>query len=193
MSARPRPASRPSPSMRGHTPDSDTKSRAVPIYQTTSYVFDTAEHGAALFNLEVPGNIYTRIMNPTTAVLEQRVAQLEGGIGALATASGQAAITLALTTLLRGGDHVVAGNNLYGGTYNLLSTPCRARASPPPSWIPPSPRPSASPSGPRPGPSTSRPWAIPSWTCPTSRPWPPSPMRRASRSSWTTPCPAPTC
>ncbi|HEY3270963.1 MAG TPA: PLP-dependent transferase [Geothrix sp.] len=105
----------------GHAPDSDTKSRAVPIYQTTSYVFDSTEHGAALFNLEVPGNIYTRIMNPTTAVLEQRVAQLEGGIGALATASGQAAITLALTTLLRGGDHVVAGDNLYGGTYNLLS------------------------------------------------------------------------
>ncbi|WP_291270514.1 aminotransferase class V-fold PLP-dependent enzyme [Geothrix sp.] len=104
----------------GHSPDSDTKSRAVPIYQTTSYVFDSTEHGAQLFNLEVPGNIYTRIMNPTTAVLEQRVAQLEGGIGALATASGQAAITLALTTLLRGGDHVVAGNNLYGGTYNLL-------------------------------------------------------------------------
>ena len=105
----------------GHAPDSDTKSRAVPIYQTTSYVFDSTEHGAALFNLEVPGNIYTRIMNPTTAVLEQRLAQLEGGIAALATASGQAAITLALTTLLRSGDHVVAGNNLYGGTYNLLS------------------------------------------------------------------------
>ncbi len=104
----------------GHTPDSDTKSRAVPIYQTTSYVFDSSEHGAALFNLETPGNIYTRIMNPTTAVLEQRVAQLESGIGALAVASGQAAITLALTTLLRKGDHLVAGNNLYGGTYNLL-------------------------------------------------------------------------
>jgi O-acetylhomoserine (thiol)-lyase len=104
----------------GHSPDSDTRSRAVPIYQTSSYVFDSAEHGAQLFNLEVPGNIYTRIGNPTTGVLEQRVAQLEGGIGALAVASGQAAITLALTTLLRGGDHVVAGNNLYGGTYNLL-------------------------------------------------------------------------
>ena len=104
----------------GQSPDSDTKSRAVPIYQTTSYVFDSAEHGAQLFNLEVPGNIYTRIMNPTTAVLEQRVAQLEGGIGALAVASGQAAVTLTLNTLLRGGDHIVAGNNLYGGTYNLL-------------------------------------------------------------------------
>jgi O-acetylhomoserine (thiol)-lyase len=92
----------------------------VPIYQTTSYVFDSAEHGAALFNLEVPGNIYTRIMNPTTAVLEQRVAQLEGGIAALAVASGQAAIALTLATLLRGGDHLVAGDNLYGGTYNLL-------------------------------------------------------------------------
>lgn len=105
----------------GHSPDSDTKSRAVPIYQTTSYVFDSSEHGAALFNLTTPGNIYTRIMNPTTSVLEQRVAQLEGGIGALAVASGQAAITLALTTLLRGGDHIVVGNNLYGGTYTLLN------------------------------------------------------------------------
>ena len=104
----------------GHTPDSDTKSRAVPIYQTSSYVFDSAEHGAQLFGLEVPGNIYTRIMNPTQAVLETRVAQLEGGIAGLAVASGQAAITLTLTTLLRGGDHIVAGNNLYGGTYNLL-------------------------------------------------------------------------
>ncbi|WP_243319565.1 O-acetylhomoserine aminocarboxypropyltransferase/cysteine synthase [Geothrix sp. SG200] len=121
MSATPTPSFETLALHGGHSPDSDTKSRAVPIYQTTSYVFDSTEHGAALFNLEVPGNIYTRIMNPTTAVLEQRVAQLEGGIAALATASGQAAITLALTTLLRSGDHIVAGNNLYGGTYNLLS------------------------------------------------------------------------
>lgn len=104
----------------GHSPDGDTKSRAVPIYQTTSYVFDSAEHGAALFNLQVPGNIYTRLMNPTTDVLEKRVAALEGGIGALATASGQAAITLALTTILKAGDHIVAGDNLYGGTFNLF-------------------------------------------------------------------------
>ncbi len=104
----------------GHAPDGETRSRAVPIYQTTSYVFDSAEHGARLFNLEEPGNIYTRIMNPTQAVLEQRVAQLEGGVGALAVASGQAAISLALGTLLRQGDHLVAGDNLYGGTYNLL-------------------------------------------------------------------------
>ena len=104
----------------GHSPDGDTKSRAVPIYQTTSYVFDSAEHGAQLFNLEVPGNIYTRIMNPTPAVLEQRLAALEGGIAALAVASGQAAIALTLNTILRTGDHLVAGDNLYGGTYNLL-------------------------------------------------------------------------
>jgi O-acetylhomoserine (thiol)-lyase len=104
----------------GHTPDKDTRSRAVPIYQTSSYVFDSAEHGARLFSLEEPGNIYTRIMNPTQAVLEERVAKLEGGVGALAVASGQAAITVALTTILKGGDHVVAGDNLYGGTFNLL-------------------------------------------------------------------------
>jgi O-acetylhomoserine (thiol)-lyase len=104
----------------GHTPDKDTHSRAVPIYQTSSYVFDSAEHGARLFNLEEPGNIYTRLGNPTQAVLEERVAKLEGGVGALAVASGQAAITVALTTILKCGDHIVAGNNLYGGTFNLL-------------------------------------------------------------------------
>ena len=104
----------------GHSPDKDTRSRAVPIYQTSSYVFDSAEHGARLFNLEEPGNIYTRIMNPTQAVLEERVAKLEGGVGALALASGQAAITVAITTILKGGDHIVAGNNLYGGTFNLF-------------------------------------------------------------------------
>jgi len=104
----------------GHTPDKDTRSRAVPIYQTTSYVFDSTEHGAALFNLEVPGNIYTRIMNPTTAVLEERVSLLEGGVGALATASGASAILLAVTGILKAGDHLVAGNNLYGGTFNLF-------------------------------------------------------------------------
>lgn len=105
----------------GHAPDGDTKSRAVPIYQTTSYVFDDAAHGARLFNLEEPGNIYTRIGNPTVAVLENRIAALEGGVAAVATASGQAAITLALTAILRSGDHLVAGNNLYGGTYTLFS------------------------------------------------------------------------
>jgi O-acetylhomoserine (thiol)-lyase len=105
----------------GHTPDGDTKSRAVPIYQTTSYVFDSAEHGARLFSLEEPGNIYTRIGNPTVAVLENRVAQLEGGVAGLATASGQSAIALTILTLAKTGDHIVAGNNLYGGTYTLFS------------------------------------------------------------------------
>jgi len=105
----------------GHAPDGDTKSRAVPIYQTSSYVFDSAEHGARLFSLEEPGNIYTRIGNPTVAVLEQRVAELEGGVAGLATASGQSAIALTILTLAKSGDHIVAGNNLYGGTYTLFS------------------------------------------------------------------------
>lgn len=109
----------------GHAPDGDTKSRAVPIYQTSSYVFDSAEHGARLFSLEEPGNIYTRIGNPTVAVLEQRVAQLEGGVVGLATASGQSAIALAILTLAKSGDHLVAGNNLYGGTYTLFSQSLR--------------------------------------------------------------------
>ena len=104
----------------GHAPDKDTRSRAVPIYQTSSYVFDSTEHGARLFNLEEPGNIYTRLGNPTQAVLEERVAKLEGGVGALAVASGMAAITLAVTTILKGGDHIVSGDNLYGGTFNLF-------------------------------------------------------------------------
>jgi len=105
----------------GHSPDRDTRSRAVPIYQTTSYVFDSTEHGARLFSLEEPGNIYTRIGNPTVDVLEKRVAQLEGGVAAVATASGQAAITLAVVTLAQAGDHLVAGTNLYGGTHTLFS------------------------------------------------------------------------
>jgi O-acetylhomoserine (thiol)-lyase len=105
----------------GHTPDRDTRSRAVPIYQTTSYVFDSTDQGARLFNLEEPGNIYTRIGNPTVAVLEERVAALEGGVAAVATASGAAAISLALLTILQAGDHLVAGTNLYGGTHTLFS------------------------------------------------------------------------
>jgi len=105
----------------GHTPDRETRSRAVPIYQTTSYVFDSTDHGARLFALEEAGNIYTRIGNPTVDVLEKRVAQLEGGVAAVATASGQAAITLAVTTLAKAGDHLVAGTNLYGGTHTLFS------------------------------------------------------------------------
>ena len=105
----------------GYTPDPTTKAVAVPIYQTTSYAFDSAQHGADLFDLKVQGNIYTRIMNPTTDVLEKRVAELEGGIGALALASGSAAVTYALMTIAGQGDNIVSSGALYGGTYNLFA------------------------------------------------------------------------
>ncbi len=102
----------------GQEPAPGTNARAVPIYQTSSYTFDSAGHGARLFALEEFGNIYTRLQNPTTDVFEKRVAALEGGVAALATSSGQAAQFLALTTLCEAGDHIVAASNLYGGTYN---------------------------------------------------------------------------
>ena len=104
----------------GAAPDPATGARATPIYQTTSYEFRDTEHAANLFSLAEPGNIYTRIMNPTQAVFEQRVADLEGGVGALATASGQSATTLGLLNLTDGPGHVVSSSSLYGGTYNLL-------------------------------------------------------------------------
>ena len=104
----------------GQQPAPGNNARAVPIYQTTSYTFDDTAHGARLFDLSEAGDIYTRISNPTTDVFEQRVAALEGGIAALATSSGQAAQLLALTTLCEAGDHIVATQNLYGGTYNQL-------------------------------------------------------------------------
>ncbi|NOY23528.1 MAG: O-acetylhomoserine aminocarboxypropyltransferase/cysteine synthase [Acidobacteria bacterium] len=104
----------------GHTPDTDTGSRAVPIYQTTSYVFKDSDHAARLFGLEEFGNIYTRLSNPTTDVLEKRVAELEGGVAALAVASGQSAITLAVLGIAKVGQHIVTTNSLYGGTYNLF-------------------------------------------------------------------------
>jgi len=104
----------------GYTPEPSTKSAAVPIYQTTSYTFDNTQHGADLFDLKVEGNIYTRIMNPTNAVLEQRMAAMEGGIGALAVASGMAAITYAIQTIAGVGDNIVSVSQLYGGTYNLF-------------------------------------------------------------------------
>ena len=104
----------------GQVPDPTTGSRTVPLYQTASYVFKSSEHAANLFALKEFGNIYTRLMNPTTDVFERRVAALEGGTGALATASGQAAITYALLAITRLGDEIVAGNNLYGGTYQLF-------------------------------------------------------------------------
>ncbi|WP_107854933.1 O-acetylhomoserine aminocarboxypropyltransferase/cysteine synthase family protein [Neisseria weaveri] len=105
----------------GYEPEQTTKAAAVPIYQTTSYTFDNTQHGADLFNLNVAGNIYTRIMNPTTAVLEARVAQLEGGIAALCVASGMAAITYGVQTLVEAGDNIIATKTLYGGTYNLFA------------------------------------------------------------------------
>lgn len=104
----------------GQTVDPTSKSRAVPIYQTTSYVFDDTAHAARLFSLQEFGNIYTRIMNPTTAVFEERIAALEGGSHAVATASGQAAEVLAITTIAQAGDEIVSSSSLYGGTYNLF-------------------------------------------------------------------------
>jgi O-acetylhomoserine (thiol)-lyase len=105
----------------GQKPDSSTNARAVPIYATTSYVFDDAAHAARLFGLQEFGNIYTRIMNPTTDVFEQRVAALEGGVAALGVASGQAAETLTILNLARAGDNIVSSSSLYGGTYNLFT------------------------------------------------------------------------
>jgi O-acetylhomoserine (thiol)-lyase len=105
----------------GYSPEPTTKAVAVPIYQTTSYAFDNTQHGADLFDLKVPGNIYTRIMNPTQDVLEKRVAALEGGIAGLALASGQAAITYSILTIAEAGDNIVSSSALYGGTYNLFA------------------------------------------------------------------------
>ncbi len=109
----------------GQTVDSDSKSRAVPIYQTTSYLFDNAQHAQDLFALKEMGNIYTRIMNPTTDVFEKRVAALEGGVGALAVASGSAAITYSVLNIMKAGDELVSASTLYGGTYNLFSSTLR--------------------------------------------------------------------
>jgi len=105
----------------GYSPDPTTKAVAVPIYQTTAYAFDNTQHGADLFNLAVLGNIYTRIMNPTNDVLEQRIADMEGGVAALALASGQAATTYAIQTIAEAGDNIIAMSTLYGGTYNLFA------------------------------------------------------------------------
>jgi len=102
----------------GHTPDKDTNSRAVPIYQTSSFVFNNSSHGADLFALKAFGNIYTRLMNPTNDVFEKRVAALEGGVMALATSSGQAAQLLAITNIVEAGENFVSSSYVYGGTYN---------------------------------------------------------------------------
>src|SRR5512134_2444110 len=105
----------------GQIPDSSTGARALPIYQTTSFVFDSAEHAANLFNLATFGNVYSRLSNPTVAALEERVAALEGGRAAVASASGMAAEAMALMTILQTGDHVVAAGALYGGTVTMLA------------------------------------------------------------------------
>jgi len=105
----------------GQQPDPTTGARAVPIYMTTSYVFDDSDHAAGLFNLEIPGHLYSRLTNPTVAVLEERIAALEGGVGAVCTASGQAAFHLAVVTLMGQGGHVVASRNIYGGTHQMLN------------------------------------------------------------------------
>jgi O-acetylhomoserine (thiol)-lyase len=105
----------------GYKSEETTKAAAVPIYQTTSYTFDDTQHGADLFNLAIPGNIYTRIMNPTTDVLEKRIAAMEGGVGALAVASGMAAITYAIQCITEVGDNIVSTSELYGGTYNFFA------------------------------------------------------------------------
>src|SRR5262249_57296990 len=104
----------------GQIPDTQTGSRAVPLYQTTSYVFDSADHAASLFNLQPFGNVYTRLSNPTTAVFEERVAALEGGRAAVATASGQAAEMVALLNIMEHGDHIVSSSKLYGGTIAII-------------------------------------------------------------------------
>src|SRR4026207_1883470 len=104
----------------GQIPDAATGSRAVPIYQTTSYVFDSADHAASLFNLQTFGNVYSRISNPTVAVLEERMAAVEAGRSALAAATGQAAEVTAILTLCSAGDHIVSASTLYGGTHTLL-------------------------------------------------------------------------
>src|SRR5882757_7045933 len=109
----------------GQQPDAETGARAIPIYQTTSYVFEDTAHAAALFNLQRLGNIYTRIMNPTTAAFEERMASLERGVGGLAVGSGQAAQFLAITSLLESGDELVAAKTLYGGTYTQFDVTFR--------------------------------------------------------------------
>src|SRR6202161_1929605 len=109
----------------GYSPDPTTKARAVPIYQTTSFVFDDSAHAAALFALQQFGNIYSRIMNPTADVLEQRVASLENGVAGLALASGQAAQLIAISSLMEAGDHLVAASTLYGGTYTQFDVSFR--------------------------------------------------------------------
>ena len=154
----------------GAAPDPATGARAVPIHLTTSFVFESSDHAASLFNMERSGHVYSRISNPTNAVLEERVAALEGGVGAIATASGQAALHLAIATMMGAGSHIVASRALYGGSQNLLHYTLRAlrhrhhlRQAAATSTA------GAPRSGPRPSCCSARRSAIPGSTCWTSR------------------------
>ena len=163
----------------GAAPDPATGARAVPIHLTTSFVFESSDHAAALFNLERSGHVYSRISNPTNAVLEQRVAALEGGIGAIATASGQAALHLSIATLMGAGSHIVASTALYGGSQNLLHYTLR-RFGIATTFVKPGDSTAGAPrSGPRRSCCSARPSATPAWTCWTSRKSRPSRTRPA--------------
>ena len=173
----------------GQIPDAATGARALPIYQTTSFVFDSAEHAASLFNLQTFGNVYSRLSNPTVAALEERVAALEGGRAALASASGMAAEAIALMTLLEQGDHVVAAGALYGGTVSMLAVNL-AKLGIETTFVdaPLSPTPSPRRCGPRRAPSSPRASATRASQCSTSLPSPTSRTRTACRWSSTTRC-----
>ena len=141
----------------GQRPDPVTGARAAPIYQTTSFVFKETDHASSMFDLARSGHVYSRISNPTVAVLEERIAGLEGGAGAVATASGMAAIHLAVCAIMDSGSHIVSSHALYGGTHNLFTYTLPRFASTPLLWTPGTRRPSSEPSVPRPGCSTLRP------------------------------------
>lgn len=169
----------------GAAPDPTTGARAVPIHLTTSFVFESSDHAASLFNLERAGHVYSRISNPTNAVLEQRVSALEGGIGAIATASGQAALHLSIATLMGAGSHIVASTALYGGSQTCCTTRCAASALTPRLSNPATSTAGAPPCGPTPNYSLAKPWATQGLTCSILRRCLPLPTTRACRCWWT--------
>jgi O-acetylhomoserine (thiol)-lyase len=171
----------------GAAPDPTTGARAVPIHLTTSFVFQSSEHAASLFNLERSGHVYSRISNPTNAVLEERMAALEGGSGAITTASGQAALHLAICTLAGAGSHIVSSSALYGGSHNLLHYTL-SRFGIRTTFVKPGDI-DAPPSGPRPSCSLAKHWATRGWTCWTFLLWPPSRTKPVCRCWWTAPSP----
>ena len=156
----------------GQQPDPTTGARAVPLYFTTSYVFDDSDHAAGLFNLEMPGHLYSRLTNPTVAVLEERLAALEGGVGAVCTASGQAAFFLAVVTLMGQGGHIVASRNIYGGTHQMLNVTLPRLGITTTFVDPRDPQASRTPSPTRPASSSPRPSATPVSRSSTSQPSP---------------------